>query len=207
MTKPKAKICSLAYQTLLQGLMLLVLATGVAGGVPHSVQAQINRPPSILLGGAIGTGGLYDFFKYSFDVHFRLGGRKRDTFYGLNGVYTTLRLAPGLHYLSMGVSQRVGYYRSFVRRQERPIIASVYYHRDYFLNSINNPGRERQVAMAMVGIRANLDRIQRVYCEAALGAMYVRENEAADKYFPMVEFRLGGIVQRHVKTYAKRKKK
>jgi hypothetical protein len=189
----------------LRAVLLLVLA--VALQPRYSVQAQINRPPSILLGGAIGTGGLYDFFKYSFDLHLRLGGRKRDTFYGLNGVYTTLRVAPGLHYFSLGVSQRVGYYRSFVRRQERPIIVSVYYHRDYFLNSINNPGREREIVMGMVGIRANLDRIQRVYCEAALGAMYVRENEAADKYFPMVEFRLGGIVQRHVKKYARRKKK
>ena len=178
----------LAYITV---LLCLLLAFG-----PRAV-AQRPRGDEIKVGGSVGVGGAHAYFKPSLDGHWR---------------ETTLRLAPGLFFLSGGVTQRVWYLKDRYRRPGVPLTLSLYYHEDWFVsnstrrNDPDNRRRDLDVVMLMAGFSKDLDLLGRVYWEGGVGVMYVVEkfNDVEGVaipnrryWYPMFEIRIGGILQWH----------
>jgi hypothetical protein len=155
------------------------------------LSAQWLEPKRLQLGMSGGIGGVHAFGKLSFDLH--KGG-------------TSLSLAPGLFYGSVGISQRIGFYRPAIRR-DRHLILSYYYHEDWLLSPIwnkrhRNPRTDLDIHILMLGIRANLNRKSGMYVQGGLGAMYIKETlkplpEVGKKVLhhvlPMLEFKIGGL--------------
>lgn len=160
-------------------------------------EAQRKRPDEIQFGASLGVGGVHAYIKPAFEGHWR---------------NTTLRLAPGLFFLSGGVTQRVWYLKDRYRRPGVPLTLSFYYHEDWLLSNStrnrdpDNRRRDLDAFMLMAGFSKDLDLLGRIYWEGGVGAMFVVEkfNEfegrtLANKHYwyPMFEIRVGGILQRH----------
>ncbi|MCS7074348.1 MAG: hypothetical protein NZ108_07770, partial [Bacteroidia bacterium] len=156
-------------------------------GLALSSKAQLLEPKRIQFGASLGAGGLHTFVKPSFDVHWR---------------GTSLRVAPGLHYASVGISQRIGYFRKRRLYHERPILVNFYYHNDWLVSDLRkstlNPRKDVQLFMFLLGLHAKLNYLNTVYCEGGIGAMAIYEQfESVNGFpidpkwyfFPIAEFR------------------
>ncbi len=163
----------------------------------HSIaQAQILEPHRPKIGISVGALGMHYVFKPSFDFHYR----------GFSA-----RVAPGLFYMSGGISQRLGYYRPR-HRQDRQLYIHAYYADDWFLSKTRRSLLSRQfktdqdIYMLLLGIRYKMEPLNRIYAEFSVGAMYMVEHYAPvleepipDRHYvyPMLEFRIGGIFFAH----------
>lgn len=180
-------------------LLLLAISWPKAG---HS---QWYEPKRIKFGMSGGFGGLHEWGKPSFDIHWHK---------------TTLRLAPGVFYLSAGVTQQIGYFFP-KRRKDRIIIISAYYHNDYFLIDLLRKGeikKDQNIFMVMPGLRINLNYRGTVFFETSAGIMYNWERNfppEKDAMFvkhhvwPMGEIRFGGIFlsrKEHHQKFPRKKK-
>lgn len=156
--------------------------------VPASGQAQWLEPHRIRPGISAGFGGLHNWGMPSFDL-------TRHT--------TTLRVSPGLWYLSAGITQKIAFFRP-KHRVDRPIILSFYYHNDWLLSNRKSLEfrKDQNVYMLMPGIHVNLDHRGMFYFEVSGGPMYVHERvmtqnkdliSRRDYWAPMGEIRIGGI--------------
>lgn len=170
-----------------------------------SLFAQDDEPNRLRFGASLGAGGVHTYVKPSIDLHY-------------SG--TTLRIAPGLFFLSGGVTQRLFplKYRFLQRppfRTRTPLILSAYYHYGWGLtgkplNKESGLSRDGlHLFMLMFGLHGKLDRLNRVYWEGSVGlasslSMYPDGNKLS--FFPMAEIRLGGIIQLH-KIYKQKTKK
>ncbi|MCZ2355560.1 MAG: hypothetical protein LC115_02545 [Bacteroidia bacterium] len=170
------------------------------GFLVNNTFGQIIEPIRVKFGGSIGAGGLHAFFQPSADVHWR---------------GASLRLSAGTHYIGIGYSQKIGFYRPILwwrkptRRLDRPIFLSFNYLEDYWLANKTprgTPRRDRDIFMLLAGVHANLNYVGSVYFQVAFGAMYLIEkyNPVLGKPIknihiitPMVEVRLGGIIVSH----------
>ena len=149
------------------------------------------QPKRFKFGMSGGFGGLHEWGKPSFDVHWH---------------NTTLRVAPGLFYMSAGITQKIAYFMP-KHRFDRTIIISLYYHKDYFLTDILRKKQtpiknDLNIFMVMPGIHVDLNLYGDVYFEASVGMMYAyertfpvgKENVLHQHHFwPMGEIRCGGI--------------
>ena len=151
--------------------------------------SQWWQPNRLHMGVSAGFGGLHEWGKPSFDLHW---------------YRTTLRVAPGLYYFSAGVSQKIAWFKP-KERKDRVIIMSVYYMNDYFLSRIKNsaPRRDLNVFMFMPGIHMNLNWLGTLFFEVSGGYMYAREKNffpetnvkaIRNHHLPMIEVRLGGVI-------------
>jgi hypothetical protein len=168
----------------------------LAGGLSPA-HGQILEPHRIRIGGGLGAGGLHFIFKPSLDLHWRR---------------MMLRAAPGLFYWSASFSYRVGYYRPR-RRQDRPLFLHAVYANDWALTTLrrrlnqNTFKLDQEMFMLLLGIRAKMDFRSRVYLDFSLGPAVIHERYAQPlegpavpdrwRVYPMAEFRIGGVIQRH----------
>jgi hypothetical protein len=170
-------------------LAALLLFAGLA-------PAQILEPHRPKIGMSVGALGMHLVFKPSFDFHYR----------GFSA-----RAAPGLFYISGGISQRIGYYRPR-HRQDRQLYVHFYYHDDWLLSRTRRSvlsrefKRDQDIYMLMLGIRYRMEPLNRIYFEFNVGAMYlvehynpVREEPVPSRHYvyPMLEVRIGGIFFTH----------
>lgn len=166
-------------------IFLLVL---VSVGFTLTGYSQWWQPNRLHVGISAGFGGLHEWGKPSFDIHW---------------YRTTLRLAPGLYYASAGITQKIAWFKPR-ERKDRVIIFSVCYHNDYLLSRIKNsdPRRDLNVFMFMPGIHVDLNHLGTIYFQASGGYTYAREkNFYADggnqkishHHLPMIEVRFGGV--------------
>jgi hypothetical protein len=160
------------------------------------LKAQQEEPPRLQLGASLGLGGVHSYLKPSFDVHY----------YG-----AALRFAPGLHFLSAGLSLPVGYLPGQHAKRAYPLLAHVSYHNDWLLGHSRRRAdqllqtRDLQMGMLLLGPHFDLDRMGRYYVEVGVGiaALYRRyykvEGRTPDprlQWLPMGELRLGGFLYR-----------
>jgi hypothetical protein len=157
--------------------------------VPQSGHAQWMQRDhkELFIGMSVGSGGLYRWGGGSFDVHYRT---------------TTLRIAPGLWYMGVGLNQQIGHL-SPKRRSDRLLMMNVNYLNDWFLSSVSASEYKRGQHMYqfMPGVRVNLNHLGTIYFEADAGLNYLHERRiypngtksVSDHFSPMVEARLGGI--------------
>lgn len=174
-------------------------AAALISGTAWGQIVGVKRPP-LLWGASLGVGGVHTYVKPSFDLHWR---------------GASLRLAPGLFYLSAGLTQELSRRRN-VRLpylRERPVIASVYYHYGWLLNDIlrKQPAdvpqtRAVHLGMAMVGFKFKMDRLYSIFMEAQIGVMWRHETlypfegeivKPRNNFWPMGEFRISGIPRFH----------
>ncbi|MCB9231780.1 MAG: hypothetical protein H6581_08955 [Bacteroidia bacterium] len=153
-----------------------------------SLQAQWLQPHRFQFGMSLGFGGLHEWGKPSFDIH-----KHR----------TTLRISPGLYYMSAGITQKIAYF-SPNRRTDRVLIGSIYYHNDWLLSNLQNKEVKKDVnaLMFMPGIHVDLNHLGQYFLEVSVGYTYAWErNFDADHsvirhrhhHIPMAEIRIGGI--------------
>jgi hypothetical protein len=153
-----------------------------------SAQAQWLEPHRIQFGVSGGFGGVHAWGKPSFDVHWNR---------------LTARVAPGLHYMSGGLTYKLAYFNPKVRH-DRVVILSAYYMNDWILNNrrATEFRRDQSIWMLMPGIHVNLNHLGTVYFQVSGGMMYMHERTLSqdrevlskrDHFAPMGEVRLGGI--------------
>lgn len=170
------------YRRLIPILGLLLFFTA------SSLQGQWLEPKRVKFGASAGFGGVHGWGKPAFDVHW---------------YNTTFRVAPGLYYMSVGLTQNIGFF-SPKTRTDRILMLSLYYHNDWLLtNRRRNEFKKNEHAfMLMPGIHVNLNHLGSIFLEVSGGVMYShekvinRETEASnlqDRWWPMGEIRIGGI--------------
>lgn len=163
----------------------ITLLTCLAGNMAH---AQWLEPTRLQIGVSGGFGGVHAWGKPSFDL---IWGR------------LTGRVAPGLHYMSGGLTYQIAHFNPKVRR-DRILILSLYYHNDWLLanKKSNEFRRDQHLWMLMPGIHVNLDHRGTIFLEVSGGAMYQHERifnqdktlkSVGDHFAPMGEIRIGGI--------------
>jgi hypothetical protein len=182
---------SQAYPTRKQSAKLAVLALCIAllsVGTGTRVKAQWLEPTRLYMGMSGGFGGLHAWGKPSLDLIY---GR------------WTARFAPGLRYLSGGVTYHLAHF-SPKTRHDRIVILSLYYHNDWLLANKKSFEfrRDQNIWMLMPGIHVNLDHRGTIFMEVSGGLMYQHERifnsdktirSAGDHFAPMGELRIGGI--------------
>ena len=153
-----------------------------------SSPAQWMEPNRPRLGASAGFGGLHAWGKPSIDLHYgRLCGR----------------FAPGLYYLSGGLTYQLAFFRP-KSRKDRIITLSGYYLNDWLLANrrANEFRKDQHIYMLMPGIHVNLDHRGTIYLEVSGGPMYMHERiynddksirAVRDFWGPMGEIRIGGI--------------
>jgi hypothetical protein len=169
------------------------IATPLAFGIiitlsAHQAQAQWLEPTRLHIGMSGGFGGVHAWGKPSFDLIY---GR------------LTARIAPGLHYMSGGLTYQFAYFNPKVRH-DRILILSLYYHNDWLLANKKRAEfrRDQHLWMLMPGIHVNLDHRGTIFFQVSAGAMYQHERifnqdktlkSVGDHFTPMGEVRIGGI--------------
>lgn len=167
-------------------------------GLNSSVSGQLNEPKRLRIGASLGAGGLHTYVGPSVDVHYQ---------------NTCLRVSPGFLFYGAGITQKAGFWRKSNGIDKIPIIFSFYYLDDYLFTSVKrelNPSapqrRDLDLYMIMAGAHFSFDRRDRVFGEAQIGLMIVREHffdfdnipvPSKTYFYPMVEVRIGGILQLH----------
>jgi len=168
-------------------------------------ELKLDQPHRLRFGASVGTGGVHVFCKPSLDLHHR---------------GTSLRLAPGLLFLSMQFQHQLLSLQPNNRRQPLPLFMSFGYHRDWLLGknlwltkSPELPKRSQlHLHTVMFGLHFRNDLLDRTYWEIAAGPMLIRERyhplgdrliEDRFRVVPMIEIRLGGVLQLH-KHYHRR---
>lgn len=159
--------------------------------------SQLNEPHRLKIGASFGAGGLHTYVGPSVDVAYH---------------NTTLRVSPGLFFVGIGLSQKAGYFRLRNSRKLYPLVFSFYYLDDYLISDIKKKvsqvkqRRDLDIYMIMAGLHFQFDRLDRHYWELQGGLMYVEEKfydfdgipTPSQSYFrPMIEIRIGGILQLH----------
>lgn len=155
---------------------------------PVLLNAQWLEPNRLRCGVSGGFGGLHTWFKPSFDLHWSK---------------STFRVAPGLWYLSGGITQKIGWFKPR-ERMDRQIILSFYYHNDWALSNkrSNDYRKDAHVYQLMPGIHVNLDHRGMWFLQVSGGLQYTHERlmtwdreffSARDYFSPMGEIRIGGI--------------
>lgn len=155
---------------------------------PQSAHAQWLEPTRLQFGLSGGFGGVHAWGKPSFDLIY---GR------------LTAHVAPGLKYMSGGLTYQLSHYNPKVRH-DRILILSLYYHNDWLLSNKRNAEfrRDQNIFMLMPGIHVNLDHRGTIFFEVSAGLMYQHERifnadhsirSAGDHFNPMGEVRIGGI--------------
>ncbi len=171
-----------------KGVMIALLAIVLSFVGGNAVQAQWLEPTRLYVGMSGGFGGVHGWGKPSLDLIY---GR------------WTARFAPGLKYLSGGVTYHLAHF-SPKTRHDRIIILSLYYHNDWLLANKKSAEfrRDQHVWMLMPGIHVNLDHRGTIFFEVSGGLMYQHERifnpdktirSAGDHFAPMGEVRIGGI--------------
>lgn len=156
--------------------------------MPAVSHAQWLEPHRIKIGVSGGFGGVHAWGKPSFDVHWHR---------------LTARVAPGLHYMSGGLTYKLAYFNPKVRH-DRVLILSAYYMNDWILNNrkATEFRRDQSIWMVMPGIHVDLKHTGSIYLEVSGGLLYMHERTFSDNkevmakrdYFaPMGEIRIGGI--------------
>ncbi len=154
----------------------------------NEVQAQWLEPTRLQVGVSGGFGGVHAWGKPSFDL---IWGR------------LTGRIAPGLNYMSGGLTYQLAHFNPKVRH-DRILILSLYYHNDWLLANKKSSEfrRDQHIWMLMPGIHVNLDHRGTIFLEVSGGAMYQHERiftqdkqlkSVGDHFAPMGEIRIGGI--------------
>jgi hypothetical protein len=183
-------------------LMGLIWASMVVQHV--AVFGQLNEPKRLRIGASLGAGGLHTYVGPSVDVHYHT---------------TCLRVSPGFLFYGVGITQKAGFWRKSNGIDKIPIIFSFYYLDDYLFTTVKrnlNPSvpqrKDLDLYLIMAGAHFPLDRRDRVFGEAQIGMMIVREHffdfydipvPSKTYFYPMVEVRIGGILQLH--QYRKQK--
>lgn len=169
--------------------MLTVLALTMACLLPvHRARAQWLQPTRLYVGMSGGFGGVHAWGKPSLDLVY---GR------------LTARVAPGLYYMSGGLTYHLAFFNPKVRH-DRIIILSAYYHNDWLLSARRNAEvrRDQHIWMLMPGIHVNLDHRGTIFFEVSGGLMYQHERifdqdktikTVGDHFNPMGEVRIGGV--------------
>jgi hypothetical protein len=155
---------------------------------PQKADAQWLEPTRLQFGMSGGFGGVHAWGKPSFDLIY---GR------------LTAHIAPGIKYMSGGLTYQLAHFNPKVRH-DRILILNLYYHNDWFL--ANKKGaefkRDQHVWMLMPGIHVNLYHRGTIFFEVSGGLMYQHERlfnadrsirSAGDHFAPMGEVRIGGI--------------
>jgi hypothetical protein len=154
----------------------------------QQAKAQWLEPTRLYVGMSGGFGGVHAWGKPSVDLIY---GR------------WTARFAPGLKYLSGGVTYHLAHFNPKVRH-DRILILSLYYHNDWLLANKKSAEfrRDEHIWMLMPGIHVNLDHRGTIFFEVSGGLMYQHERifnpdktirSAGDHFAPMGEVRIGGI--------------
>ncbi|MCE3006942.1 MAG: hypothetical protein LW884_01150 [Bacteroidetes bacterium] len=168
---------------------------------PYRLQAQFNTRPRLQLGGSLGLGGTYMYGKASADLGFR---------------GTSLHLAPGLGYLSVGLSQKL-FYLKRLDPGNRYIAAMLEasWHDDWGLTAANRAGNSRvrdlDLYQLLVGLRIDLRPQGLMYLDVNLGVLYAMEKYKAASaaeadpasgqfWLPMAQIRLGFWIRRNPGT-------
>lgn len=164
-------------------LLLLIVASCTA--LPAQWMQKDHK--ELFIGMSVGSGGLYRWGGGSFDVIYR---------------NTTLRVAPGLWYMGVGLNQQIGHFQP-KRNAGLILTANVNYLNDWGLSSINAAEYKRgqHIYQFMPGIRYNLNHLGTLYFEIDGGLNYLHERRkspngevaVSDNFIPMAEVRLGGI--------------
>lgn len=164
-------------------LMIVLL-----GLIPLFGQAQWLEPHRIQFGVSGGFGGVHAWGKPSFDVHWHR---------------LTARVAPGLRYMSGGLTYQLAFFNPKART-DRILLISAYYMNDWILNNrkATEFRRDQSIWMLMPGIHVNLNHLGTIYFEVSGGGLYMHERTFTDDksvlakrdhFSPMGEVRLGGI--------------
>jgi hypothetical protein len=151
-------------------------------------KAQWLEPTRLQVGMSAGFGGLYGWGKAALDLKY---GR------------LTARVAPGLYFMSGGLTYQLAFFNPKVRK-DRILILSTYYHNDWLLNNkrSNEFRRDQQIWMLMPGIHVDLDHRGTIFLEVSGGLAYQHERifnddksikSVGDHFSPMGEIRFGGI--------------
>jgi hypothetical protein len=165
--------------------MLVSLFTVFTGNV---VRAQWLEPNRLHIGMSGGFGGLHAWGKPSLDLIY---GR------------LTARAAPGLKYMSGGLTYQFAFF-SPKTRHDRILVLSLYYHNDWLLAGRRSTEfrRDQNIWMLLPGIHVNLDHRGTVFLEVSAGPLYQHERifdsdrsirSVGDHFAPMGEIRIGGI--------------
>lgn len=165
----------------------LGLIVGFLLWMPQRGVAQWLQPNRLQVGCSLGFGGLHNFGKLSLDLH---------------KANTTLRVAPGLYFMSAGLSQKIGWFKPR-ERMDRQIVLNFYYHNNWLLanKSWIDYRKDQAVYQLMPGIHVNLNHLGTIYLEVAGGLMYTHERrmsqdrevfQVGDYFNPMGEIRIGG---------------
>ena len=153
-----------------------------------SLRAQWLEPTRLHIGVSGGFGGVHAWGKPSFDLIY---GR------------LTARIAPGIKYMSGGLTYQFAFFNPKVRH-DRILIISAYYHNDWMLlgKRSGETYRDQHIYMVMPGIHVNLDHRGTIYMEVSAGPMYQHERiftegkalkSVGDHFAPMGELRIGGV--------------
>lgn len=169
-----------------KGIFCSLLAFALFFG--GTAEAQWFQPKRVKFGLSGGFGGLHEWGKPSFDIH---KGR------------STLRLAPGLYYMSVGITQKVAWFRP-KHRKDRVVIMNLAYHNDYFLSDVKDEFKDDVHAiMVLPGLHMNLNHRGTYYFQVSAGVAYAHERwfdgsgnvfRRNNHFLPMGEIRIGGII-------------
>lgn len=194
-------IPGLRFRSLIPAALLVCMLS-----LPAMVSGQWMEPNRLKIGASLGFGGVHAWGKPSFDLHY---------------AQSTLRLAPGLNFFSIGFTQKIGFYAP-KRRKDRTILLSAYYHNDWLLAPKKSPDhkKDQQIYMLMPGIHVNLNHRGTIFFQVSGGVMYMHEvikdredtsiKSTRDFFSPMGEVRLGTIFLRrkyYVQQFPRGKKK
>jgi hypothetical protein len=176
------------------------------------LQAQFETPPRLTAGGSIGFGGLHMYGKPAFHLRYHT---------------TVFTLAPGLHFLSLGLSQRLYDFKSQRRCGPVQAMAHLAWHDDWLLLPMQRQRRGNEHIRdldgwnLLVGMQLHLNPLRTVYLQVSGGFLYLIEKyntpdgapyPPANRQFlyPMAEIRLGvwmrnsprtGLFSKPVKWY------
>lgn len=167
---------------------LLAVAALMCVFAASSLRAQWLEPTRLHIGMSAGFGGLHAWGKPSFDLIY---GR------------LTARVAPGIKYMSGGLTYQLAFFNPKVRH-DRILILSAYYHNDWLLigKRKQETFRDQHIYMLLPGIHVNLDHRGTIFLEVSAGPMYQHERifnrdksikSVGDHIAPMGEIRIGGV--------------
>lgn len=167
---------------------LLAVAALMCVFATSSLRAQWLEPTRLHIGLSGGFGGVHAWGKPSFDLIY---GR------------LTARVAPGIKYMSGGLTYQVAFFNPKVRH-DRILILSAYYHNDWLLlgKRKQETFRDQHIYMLLPGIHVNLDHRGTIFLEVSAGPMYQHERifnqdksikSVGDHIAPMGEIRIGGV--------------
>lgn len=179
---------SVKYGSIRAATRLLVAVALLCVCTTASLRAQWLEPTRLHIGMSGGFGGVHAWGKPSFDLIY---GR------------LTARIAPGIKYMSGGLTYQLAFFNPKVRH-DRILILSAYYHNDWFLigKRRQETFRDQHIYMLLPGIHVNLDHRGTIFFEVSAGPMYQHERifnqdksikSVGDHFAPMGEVRIGGV--------------